>query len=126
METASIVDTFTDSKRKQLILNRIYTKVSVEDRGHTINDKPSPCHIWTGSTSGNGRGGGYGRVSLDGQTVATHLVVFTHFYGYIPGKKQVDHLCNQRACCNPEHLELVTHRENQKRRAKRQFLFSEN
>jgi hypothetical protein len=33
---------------------------------------------------------------------------------------QVDHLCNNRLCCNPEHLELVTHQENQKRRATRQ------
>ena len=29
-------------------------------------------------------------MSLDGQTVAVHLVVFTHYYGYIPGKKQID------------------------------------
>lgn len=77
------------------------------------------CWIWTGSTSGSGRGGGYGRMCLDGQTVATHLVSYTHFYGYIPGKKQVDHKCNNRLCCNPTHLELVTHLQNQKRRAKR-------
>ena len=58
-------------------------------------------------------------MGLDGQTVAVHLVIFTHFYGYIPGKKQIDHLCCQRLCCNPAHLELVSHLRNQRRRASR-------
>jgi hypothetical protein len=63
--------------------------------------------IWQGPTSGTGRGGGYGRMCLDGQTVAVHLVAWTNEYGFIPGKKQLDHLCNQRLCWNPAHLELV-------------------
>jgi hypothetical protein len=79
----------------------------------------TPCHIWQGPTSGEGRGGGYPRMSLDGQTVAVHIVVYTHHFGYIPGKKQIDHLCNVRLCCNPFHLELVTHLKNQRRRATR-------
>lgn len=74
------------------------------------------CLIWQGSCSGNGRGGGYPRMSLDGQTVAVHRVLFTHFHGYIPGKKQIDHLCCNRLCLNIAHLEKVTHKENQKRR----------
>ena len=56
---------------------------------------------------------------MNGITVATHIVAYTHYHGYIPPKMQVDHLCNNRLCCNPEHLELVTHLENQKRMAKR-------
>lgn len=80
---------------------------------------PDGCWIWTGPDSGEGKGGGYGRMSLNGQTVAVHLVMFTHFHGYIPSKRQVDHTCNNRRCCNPDHLELVTHLENQKRRVKR-------
>ncbi|WP_368074186.1 HNH endonuclease signature motif containing protein [Staphylococcus aureus] len=45
--------------------------------------------------------------------------MFTNYFGYVPGKKQIDHLCGQRLCCNPAHLEMVTHLTNQKRRAKR-------
>lgn len=105
--------------RREDILARIYERVEVEDRGFIRDDQPSPCHIWQGPTSGEGRGGGYGRMSLNGQTVATHLVVYTHYYGYIPGKKQIDHKCNNRLCCNPSHLEMVTHKTNQKRRALR-------
>ena len=105
--------------RRNGIMKRIHERVMVVDNGFVIDWRPSPCHIWQGPTSGEGRGGGYGRMSLNGQTVAVHLVVYSHFYGYIPGKKQIDHLCNNRLCCNPLHLEMVTHKTNQKRRAAR-------
>ena len=104
--------------RREQILTRLDAKTVIQDLGFELNGKPSPCFIWTGSTSGTGRGGGYGRMSLDGQTVAVHLVSYANFFGYIPGKKQVDHLCRNRLCWNPAHLELVTHLENQKRRGK--------
>lgn len=108
--------------RRNAILERIKARTEIVDLGHIINGKLSPCHIWTGPHSGNGRGGGYGRMSLDGQTVAVHLVAYTHFFGYIPSKKQVDHLCNNRLCWNPLHLELVTHLTNQRRRTKRKAI----
>jgi len=62
-------------------------------------------------------------MSLDGQTVAVHIVSFVNKNGFVPGKKQVDHLCNNRMCVNEAHLEMVTHKENQRRRdARRQEL----
>jgi len=107
------------SNRRETIMLRIHERVDVQDLGFILDDKPSPCHIWTGPDSGTGRGGGYGRMSLNSQTVAVHIVVYTHYYGYVPGKKQVDHKCNQRLCCNPAHLELVSHLKNQRLRAQR-------
>ena len=107
------------ANRRLTILDKIHARVEVVDTGFVLDGKASPCHLWTGPDSGTGRGGGYGRMSLSGQTVAVHLVVYTHFYGYIPGKKQIDHKCNQRKCCNPAHLEMVTHLKNQRLRAKR-------
>lgn len=100
--------------RRDRIRQKIRENVKIEDRGHD-----TPCHIWQGGDSGTGRGGGYPRMSLDGQTVAVHIVSFVNEHGYVPGKKQVDHLCNQRMCCNPDHLEMVTHKQNQKRKALR-------
>ena len=74
------------------------------------------CLVWQGATSGDmskrPTGGGYGRVSIDGATMAVHRVVYTHYFGIIPHKKQIDHTCGNRLCCNPDHLELVTHKEN--------------
>ena len=106
-------------ERREDILNRILQRVEVIDLGSLLDGQSSPCHIWQGPTSGEGKGGGYGRMSLNGQTVAVHLVIFTHYYGYIPGKKQIDHLCNNRLCCNHLHLEMVSHLTNQRRRAQR-------
>ena len=102
--------------RREIILTKLETKTIITELGYVINGKSSPCFIWQGPTSGNGRGGGYGRMSLNGHTVAVHLVAYTNFFGYIPGNKQVDHLCRNRLCWNPQHLELVTHLKNQKRK----------
>ena len=107
------------SDRRLTIIERLEKRCAITDTGFVLDGKPSPCHLWTGPTSGSGRGGDYGRMSLNGQTVATHIVAYTHYFGYVPSKKQIDHLCNQRRCCNPAHLELTTHLTNQRRRAKR-------
>lgn len=76
----------------------------------------TPCWLWTGATSGNGRGGGYARMNLDGATVAVHKAAWINEHGMIPPKKQLDHLCHLRLCVREDHLELVTHKENQRRR----------
>jgi hypothetical protein len=103
--------------RREAIRARIMVCVEIVDMGYVdAQGRPSPCHIWTGPDSGSGRGGGYPRMSLDGQTVAVHIVNWTNEHGFIPGKKQLDHLCRQRRCIRDDHLELVTHKENQKRR----------
>lgn len=99
--------------RRERLIDKIKSRVVV--------DRKSSCWIWQGPTSGNGRGGGYGRMYLDGQTVAVHKVMFCCAYGYIPGKLQVDHICENRLCCNPGHLELVTHIENQRRKKLKQL-----
>lgn len=57
-------------------------------------------------------------MSLDGATMAVHRVMWTNINGIIPHKKQIDHKCKNRLCVNPNHLELVTHKQNQKRRRK--------
>ena len=102
------------SARRQSIRGKIYRRVSIEDRGHE-----TPCHIWTGPTSGTGRGGGYARMNLDGATVAVHIANWVNENGMIPPRKQLDHLCDQRCCVREDHLELVTHKENQRRRDRR-------
>lgn len=105
--------------RRQSIIDRIQERTEAINTGFKIDGIDSPCFQWTGPTSGTGRGGGYGRMSLNGQTVAVHLVAYTHFFGFIPGTKQIDHLCSNRLCWRKEHLEMVTHQTNQKRRSER-------
>jgi hypothetical protein len=102
---------FQSATRRETIELRIMANVAVVD-----GPLPSPCFVWQGSHSGTGRGGGYPRMSLDGATVAVHRVVWTNMHGFIPPKKQIDHRCKNRMCVNHLHLEMVTHRLNQRRR----------
>jgi hypothetical protein len=77
----------------------------------------TPCQIWQGPTSGDvGRGKDYPRMNLDGGTVAPHIAAWVVEHGPIPPRKQLDHLCRVRRCCAVDHLEMVTHKENQRRR----------
>jgi hypothetical protein len=56
--------------------------------------------------------GGYGLMRYRGKQRGLHRVMFELLRGPIPAGMQLDHLCRNRACCNPWHLEVVTQREN--------------
>lgn len=98
--------------RWEHLLERIEARCNIVDTGLILDHKPSPCHLWTGPDSGTGRGGGYDHMSLDGQPVAVHLGVFTHYCGYIPGKKQIDHKCNTKSL--PIRCDVIAHKINGK------------
>lgn len=66
------------------------------------------CWLWRG-TIANGR---YGIMNERGKTTMAHRFFYEHHRGPIPPDLEVDHLCRVRHCVNPEHMELVTRREN--------------
>lgn len=80
-------------------------KIEIDDNG---------CWLWTAYVAPNG----YGRLivgsRIDGtrRCAVAHRVSFEHFVGPVPDGFELDHLCNVRRCVNPEHLQVVTHREN--------------
>lgn len=58
----------------------------------------------------------YGRAQGDdGRLWLTHRLVWTYLVGQIPDGLELDHLCRNKPCCNPEHLEPVTRSENIRR-----------
>ena len=59
--------------------------------------------------------GGYGRFSLNGKLRMAHRVSYEMFVGPIPVGLQLDHLCRNRGCVRPDHLETVTNQENARR-----------
>lgn len=67
-------------------------------------DPDSGCWNWTGTIADTG----YGRV----RKAYAHRVAYEFWIGPIPDGLQIDHLCRNRRCFNPEHLEAVTQREN--------------
>lgn len=72
----------------------------------------SGCLEYTGSRSPNG----YGRATdARGRWGYTHRIVYEAQVGPIPPGYVVDHLCRNRACCEPNHLEVVSTGENVQR-----------
>jgi len=83
-----------------------------------IRETEAGCWEWVGHRSR----GGYGKIVMprthgtwesgSPKSVFVHRVAYEVFVGPIPDGLHLDHLCRNRACCNPEHLEPVTNREN--------------
>lgn len=71
-------------------------------------DKSGGCWTWTASLKPDG----YGWFRLDGKVRLAHRVAYEAFIGPIPSGLELDHLCRNRRCVRPDHLEAVTHREN--------------
>lgn len=69
------------------------------------------CWIWTGAINAQG----YGAIGVDGKVKRVHRVVYMLLVGDIPDGLHLDHLCRRRHCCNPDHLEPVTNRQNWER-----------
>lgn len=80
---------------------------SLVDRFWAKVDKTEECWVWTAF-----RRNGYGRFTVDGRMVNAHRFSFTLAGGVIPEGLVLDHLCRNRACVNPEHLEAVDTRTN--------------
>ena len=69
----------------------------------------TPCWLWTGTITNT-----YGYLWIIGKrtSVPAHRIAYEILIGPIPSGLQIDHLCRNRICVNPAHLEVVTRREN--------------
>jgi len=72
------------------------------------------CWVWQGSLNNNGYGHFVRGSRMKQKKEYVHRYVYRFFKGEIPPKHEVHHTCWNRACCAPHHLELKTHRENQR------------
>jgi hypothetical protein len=73
-------------------------------------DVSGVCWEWTGA-----RTNGYGYFKRVGTTRRAHRIAYEHLVGPVPDGLVLDHLCRNRGCVNPDHLEPVTSRENLRR-----------
>ena len=83
----------------------------LNDRFWSKVDKTDSCWNWTGGTNGKG----YGQFGINGKTKSVHRLSYEYTKGMIPKDLQIDHLCRNTLCVNPDHLEAVTHQENVQR-----------
>lgn len=91
------------------VAERILRRISITDSG---------CWEWQGVRNRDGYGvieirqPGTGRRGGGRAQRAAHRISYETFAGPIPEGLTIDHLCRNRACVNPEHLEPVTQRVN--------------
>ena len=71
-------------------------------------NKTDSCWNWTACKNKDN----YGQFWLEGKPYKVHRIVYEMYYGKIPSGLVLDHLCRNKRCCNPEHLEAVTNKEN--------------
>ena len=70
---------------------------------------PTDCWEWQAKVN---KRTGYGQLGVNYKTLLAHRVSYEIHKGKIPGGLTIDHLCKNRICINPFHLEAVTLREN--------------
>jgi|NitcycUWRG01K112_1040325.scaffolds.fasta_scaffold00048_2 HNH endonuclease len=84
----------------------------LEERFWAKVDASGDCWEWTAALDR-----GYGIFNTDSRTEYAHRYSWETLVGVIPINKHLDHLCRNKRCVNPDHLEPVTNQENTKRGA---------
>lgn len=85
-------------------MERFTTKILV--------DSDTGCWVWTGAVTGSM---GYGSFYMNGRKEVAHRAAYMLYVGPIPDGFDLDHLCRNPLCANPEHVEPVTQAENNRR-----------
>ena len=98
---------------ERLLPQRVIEKIHL-----TIGPLADPCWEWTGSRDVDG----YGRLCANGQNRKASRVVYEILHGPITESLELDHICRNRSCVNPLHLELVPHQVNVARGNAGQYL----
>lgn len=75
-------------------------------------EKTDTCWNWTALTNQHGYGRFHVREGDSQRMLVAHRYSYELHVGPIPAGLILDHLCHNRACVNPEHLRVVTYRQN--------------
>jgi len=84
------------------------TPISTRIQDRITIDANTGCWTWSGPIQPNG----YAMMSVGRSRRYVHRLAFETWIGPIPRGLDIDHLCRNRACCNPQHLEPVARAEN--------------
>ena len=81
---------------------------TVQERLFNLVEEEGGCIVWKGKKNLRG----YGQIRVGEKGPYVHRVAYELAHGPIPAALEIDHLCRNRGCVNPAHLEAVTHRVN--------------
>lgn len=96
----------TDDPTRETIDERLARLI--DKCGPVVDSGLGPCWQWHGAISASG----YGTFQPQKVTVGAHRFVYELHNGTVPAGLHLDHLCRNRACVNPGHLEPVSCKEN--------------
>lgn len=89
-------------------------KLQIQKKGdlsYSYHEDNSGCWIWNLSKGI----GGYGQIRRNNKRYTAHRFFFETLNGPVPKGFELDHLCRNRACVNPNHLEVVSRQVNTQR-----------
>jgi len=97
------------------MVKRVHLELTERFWQKVQKSEPSECWEWQAGKSGDG----YGMFSIGSRTDGTRKRAMAHRISYqlahsepIPQGMEIDHLCRNRLCVNPGHLQVVSHRDN--------------
>ena len=96
-----------------------YRSTMAERLCHNIRVCNDGCWYWMGALDAYGYGTLGGLFNRSKKTIKAHRLAYETFNGPISGNLPLDHICQNHRCVNPEHLQPVTLRENNRRHAQR-------
>jgi len=85
---------------------RFWTKIDVKEK--------DDCWNWTAHLSG-----GYGQLKIEGEMVSAHRYAWSSVNGPVPDSMMILHKCDNKLCCNPEHLYCGTAKDNMRDKSRR-------
>ncbi len=110
------------SEQREKLIQRIHNRMEIDpvsgcwNSNYCIRDTQV---VVNGKRYKYGNRYGYRQMRVGGHIIAVHRVAYHLYKGHIQEGMHIDHLCNNPSCCNPDHLDVVTHAENKRRQAER-------
>ncbi len=106
-QAGNVIDT-TNLRAAVRLAERGRSEARERILGRSVPEALTGCWLWEKTRNKDG----YGCISFLGKNRKAHRVSYWAFRGEFDRELTIDHLCKNKSCVNPDHLEPVTHREN--------------